>query len=137
MSREMPEILIVDDEAHIRVFLKSALKRMPCRIVGEAVNGREAVEKYRELRPDLVLLDQNMPHMNGEEALAQIIAADPEAQVVLLTSVSDADSVQKCISLGARDYIRKDLELDEIRRLIAEILGDLGRDPEGEADGEV
>ncbi len=114
------KVLLSDDEPHVRLLLKKALASMNGEIVGEAKDGRETVELYKAVRPDLTLLDINMPLKTGLEALEEIIAHDPKALVIMLTSVADSEYVQRCLTLGAAGYIRKDTPLSEMKRMIFE-----------------
>jgi two-component system, chemotaxis family, chemotaxis protein CheY len=123
MESSKKNLIIVDDESHIRLLMKTAVKSMNCEVVAEGANGAEALALYREKRPDLMLLDINMPVRNGDEALQDIIAEFPEATVVMLTSVSDMDTVEQCLGNGASGYIRKDTPLPEIKSMISDILG--------------
>lgn len=116
----VPRIVIADDELHIRLLIKKALTSMNYNVVGEASNGNEAVDMFKKERPDIILLDINMPFKSGEEALKEIISESPDTLVVMLTSVSDMESVDKCISAGATNYIRKDTPLAEIKSMISE-----------------
>jgi len=120
MSTRKPRVVIADDEDHIRKLMKAVMTAMNCEVVGEAKNGEEAVEIFKKERPHLLLLDINMPLKNGDEALEEIIEEFPDAFVIMLTSVSDMESVEKCISHGASNYIRKDTPLPEIKRIIKE-----------------
>ncbi len=112
--------VIADDEKHIRMLFKKVLTRMNCDVVGEASNGLEAVDLFIRKRPDLLLLDINMPYLKGEEALKMIMEISPDAFVIILTSVADAESVDRCISLGAADYIRKDTPFGKMAGMIGE-----------------
>jgi len=120
MENKKPRILLADDEGHIRAFMKAVIKTMGYEVVGEAGNGRDAVERFRELKPDITLLDINMPQKTGTEALQGIIEIEPNACVIMLTSLSDMASIQECITLGASNYIRKDTPLEDIKTMIAE-----------------
>lgn len=113
-------IALVDDEKHIRLMLRTALKVGGFEVLGEGADGREAIELYRRLRPDVLLLDINLPGMTGEEALAAIMEEFPDALVIMLTSLVEQASVLQALELGAAHYIRKDTPLDEIQRLIKE-----------------
>ncbi len=110
--------LLADDEAHIRLFVKATLASMGCSVVAEAANGREAVEQFRKHRPDVTLLDINMPVMNGQQALEAIRAEFPDAFVIMLTSLSGTEAVETCIAAGAANYIRKDTPLAELKQEI-------------------
>lgn len=122
MSDTKTRVLIADDEMHIRMLLKTVAATINCEVVAEAANGREAVSLFREKRPDLVLLDINMPLQTGEEALREIVKEFPAAVVIMLTSVSDMESIERCIDAGACNYIRKDTPLAEMKSLISETI---------------
>ncbi len=113
-------VLLADDETHLRMLMKTVMTSMNCEIVGEAKNGAEAVELYKKEKPDILLLDINMPVKTGEEALKEIIEEFPDAFVIMLTSLADMESVENCLNLGASNYIRKDTPLDEIKKIIKE-----------------
>jgi DNA-binding NarL/FixJ family response regulator len=122
MNDARPRVLVADDEQVMRLLITSILTKMNCEVVGQAVNGEEAVRLFREQRPDLLLMDINMPLKTGEEALQELRAEFPKALVVMLTSVIESATVEKCIALGAAGYIRKDSSVDEIKGIIREAL---------------
>jgi two-component system chemotaxis response regulator CheY len=115
-----PKVLIADDEVSCRALIKAVLNSMNCDVVGEAKNGEESLELYRKLKPHLLILDVNMPLKTGEEVLKEIMQDFPNAFVIMLTSVVDLPTIEKCLSLGAANYIRKDLPVDEMKALIKE-----------------
>ncbi|MFP4474612.1 MAG: response regulator transcription factor [Desulfatibacillaceae bacterium] len=117
-EQRKPTVIVADDEPHLRVLMRSIMRSMGIDIVGEAKNGKEAVEMWREFHPDLLLLDVNMPLMDGEDVLKEIMQDDEDAFVIMLTSVSDLGTVEKCVDLGASNYIRKDTPIPEIKKLI-------------------
>lgn len=100
-------VLVVDDSSTIRKIVAQHLKSEAYEICGEAATGREAVDRYRELSPDVVTLDINMPEMDGVAALGAILAHDPKARVVMLTSEGEKHVVLRAISAGARGYVVK------------------------------
>jgi two-component system, chemotaxis family, chemotaxis protein CheY len=112
--------VIADDERHIRMLLKAVLIKMNCEIIGEAVNGQEAVDLFKKEKPDMLLLDINMPVKTGIEALQEVIVDSPDAFVIILSSVADLESVKHSLELGAANYILKDTPLEEIKRIIKE-----------------
>ena len=121
----MPEkrkirIGLADDEIHIRMLMKKVFTSMGCEIAGEAKNGTEAVELYRREKPDIMPLDINMPIKTGDEALRDIVSEFPDAFVIMLTSLADVESVQKCLDAGAANYIRKDTPIAELKEIIKE-----------------
>lgn len=113
-------VLLADDETHIRLLLKTVLKSLKAEIVAEATTGQEAIDFYREKQPTLAMLDINMPVKTGQEALAEIISEFPEAQVIMMTSLSDSETVEECVELGATGYILKDTPVSEMKQLILE-----------------
>ncbi len=118
VSKRKPQAIIADDEAHIRILLKKVLTRMNCDVVGEAANGQETIDLFRQEHPDLLLLDINMPRKTGLEALKEIMAQDPTAFVIILTSLADMESIQQSLELGAANYILKDTPIEEIQQII-------------------
>ncbi len=122
MKSENCRIVIADDEAMIRYALKSIIKNLKMQCVGEAINGREAVALYAQEKPDLMFLDINMPIKNGDEALKEIRDKFPAANVVMLTSVAETETVKKCVFEGAVNYILKTTPLDQIKAMIEGIV---------------
>jgi two-component system, chemotaxis family, chemotaxis protein CheY len=122
------KILLTDDEPHIRKYVGLILKKYNAPIILEAADGAAAVSLYAQQKPDLVLLDVNMPNMDGIQALAEIRRSDPDALVVMLTSLANRQTVEECVRLGAIDYIRKDTRREELTsqfdRLMGECFGD-------------
>lgn len=116
-------ILIADDHALFRESLGSLLTAREFDVVGEASNGREAVEKAWELKPDVVLMDLSMPEVGGLEATKHLTAELPDIKVVILTASDDDESLFEAIKAGAKGYLLKDLDADEFFAL----LGAVGR----------
>lgn len=116
--KQKMRVMVVDDEDHVRKLITTVIKTMNCDIVGEAGNGKEAVSLFCTLKPHMLLLDINMPLKSGKEALSDIKRRFPNACVIMLTSLTDKETVEDCIELGASGFIRKDLPLDEMRDVI-------------------
>ena len=117
-------ILLVDDHTLFRSGLKALLSRQAdFEIVGEASDGLEGVKLAEQLKPDLVLLDLDMPVMNGTEALAQMLAANRELPVVMLTVSEDAEDLKEAFILGARGYLVKNIDaeylVNGVRQVVA------------------
>ena len=112
--------MIADDESHVRVLLRALLKSMNCEVVAEAANGVEAVELFKQEKPHMLLLDINMPLKTGDQVLQEILAQFPNALVIMLTSVTDLGTVEKCLDRGAANYIRKDTPPSELKSIIKE-----------------
>lgn len=119
-EKKKVRVLLVDDEMHIRELMKVALKDMNAEVVAEAGNGKEALELFRRHKPEVTILDVNMPVMGGVEALKAIKSEFPDAFVIMLTAVSSIKAVQEILELGAFGYIRKDTSLPEIKQNIKE-----------------
>ncbi len=116
---EAIKILIVDDHPVVREGICSMLKREPdFKIVGEATNGLEAIERVRELSPDVVLMDLRMPEMDGVEAISKIKEERPEVKFIILTTFSDDEYIFKGIAAGARAYLLKDAPREELFKAI-------------------
>ena len=116
---ESMKVLIADDHPVVREGLSAMLNRQPdIEVVGEAENGRECVEKTRELRPDIVLMDLRMPEMDGVEAMRQIAATNPEVRFIVLTTYDNDEYIFKGIEAGARAYLLKDSPREELFKAI-------------------
>ncbi|MBA4709538.1 response regulator [Aquitalea aquatica] len=116
-------ILLVDDHTLFRSGLKALLQRQSdFEIIGEAADGLEGVKLSEQLKPDVVLLDIDMPQMNGREALAQIMVSQPQLAVLMLTVSEDGEDLAECLKLGARGYLLKNINADfllaSIRRAV-------------------
>lgn len=107
-------VLIVDDEMFMRQILRDILQRASFEVVGEATNGEEAVQQYRQLQPDVVLMDIIMPRMDGIEATRQILSLDPQARVVMCTALGQEGILKKALQLGARDFLVKPFRPEKI-----------------------
>ncbi|MGC9434674.1 MAG: response regulator [Methanomicrobiales archaeon] len=119
----MSNILIVDDAMFMRTLLKNILFSGGYTIAGEAADGTEAVEKYRELSPDLVTMDVVMPNMNGIEALKSIREHDTRAKIIMCTAVGQEQMVKLAIKNGARGYIVKPFQAPKVLEEVGNVLG--------------
>ncbi len=117
-------VLIVDDEPHIRRYIGLILQKMGSPTLIEAGNGQEAIALFAQHRPDMVLMDVNMPIMDGLEALEQINAQDPDALVVMLTSLATRHVVERCLELGAANFVRKDTPKDVMAQVLTQTIAD-------------
>lgn len=117
----MKNVLIVDDAAFMRLNLKNILKD-DYDIVGEAENGKEAVEMYQEHSPDIVTMDITMPVMDGIEAIKAILDIDPEADIVVCSAMGQQKIVIQAIELGAKDFIVKPFKKDRVKEAIAKLV---------------
>lgn len=111
-------ILIVDDSDFMRLSLTKILKDNNIEIAGEAINGIDAIEKYKILRPSVVTMDLTMPEMDGEEAIKEILKIDPSAKIIVCSAMGQEIRVMRAIKAGAKTFIVKPLDP---KRLIEEI----------------
>lgn len=116
-------ILICDDAAFMRMMIKDILTKNGYNVVGEAENGAKAVEKYQELKPDLVLMDITMPEMDGIQALKAIKAADPAATVIMCSAMGQQAMVIESIQSGAKDFIVKPFQQDRVLEAVRKVVG--------------
>jgi two-component system chemotaxis response regulator CheY len=112
--------MIVDDAAFMRLNLRNILKD-EYDIVGEAKNGKEAVEMYQELKPDIVTMDITMPVMDGLEAIRAIKDIDPDAQIIVCSAMGQQKMIIEAIEAGAKDFIVKPFKegrvIEAVRKL--------------------
>lgn len=121
----MAKIMLVDDAAFMRMMVKNSLTKggfADCEYV-EAQDGAEAVKKYDEENPDLVIMDITMPNMDGLQALKKIREGDPNAKVVMCTAMGQESMVVEAIKNGARDFVVKPFNAERICATVKDILG--------------
>lgn len=116
------KVLIVDDLAFVRMMIKDILVKHGYSVCGEAANGVEAIKKYIELKPDIVLLDITMPVMNGLDALQKIIASDPNAKVIMCSALGQQKLIISAIQAGAKDFIVKPFKEERLVSAIKKVL---------------
>lgn len=110
----MKKVLIVDDAAFMRMSIRIILEKNGYEVVGEAENGTVAVNKYKELNPDIVTMDITMPEMSGIEALKLIMEYDSNATVVMLSAMGQQDKVMEAVMLGAKTFIVKPFKEEHV-----------------------
>jgi two-component system, chemotaxis family, chemotaxis protein CheY len=115
-------ILVVDDAAFMRMMIKDILTKNGYEVVGEASDGAQAVEKYQELKPDLVTLDITMPEVDGIEALKRIRAVDPSARVIMCSAMGQQAMVIDAIQAGAKDFVVKPFQADRVLEAVRKAL---------------
>ena len=113
--------MVVDDSAVMRMMIKNILVNNGFEVAGEAGNGRAAVKKYKEVRPDIVTMDVTMDEMNGIEALSRIIGIDPDAKIVMVSSMGQEVVVRDAIMLGAKGFILKPFNEKQIIEMFARL----------------
>ena len=116
-------ILICDDAAFMRMMIKDILTKNGYNIAGEAENGAKAVEKYAELKPDLVLMDITMPEMDGIQALKNIRESDPNAAIIMSSAMGQQAMVIESIQSGAKDFIVKPFQADRVIEAVRKVVG--------------
>ena len=119
----MAKILIVDDAAFMRKVIRDTLTKSGYTDLYEAVDGKDAVEKYFEIKPDLVLMDITMPNMDGLEALKAIRAKDSNANVVMCSAMGQEAMVVEAVQAGIKDFIVKPFKEDRLMKAVNTILG--------------
>lgn len=115
-------VLICDDSMLIRKKLRSTLEKCKCKEILEAVNGHVAVELAKAQNPDLIFMDIVMPEKDGIEALREIMAFNPNAKVVMASSVGTNDRLKEALGYGAYDFIQKPLSFEAITSIIEKVL---------------
>lgn len=109
----MAGVLVVDDTKFMRMTLIDMLANLKHHVVGEAGNGEEAVQQYRKLKPDLVIMDITMPVMNGIEATEKILSEFPGGKIIICSAMGQQKMVMEAIEAGAKDFVTK--PFDEVR----------------------
>jgi two-component system, chemotaxis family, chemotaxis protein CheY len=118
----MARVLVVDDAAFMRKMVGDALAKGGHEVVGEAGNGLEALSQFQALKPDLMTLDITMPEKDGLAALADIMAADPSARVVMCSALGQESKVLEAIKLGAKDFVVKPFQPDRVIEAVGKAL---------------
>lgn len=116
-------ILLVDDAAFMRMMIKDILSKNGYEILGEAENGAKAVEKYKEVNPDLVIMDITMPEVDGIQAVKEIKGIDPNAKIIMCSAMGQQSMVIEAIQSGAKDFIVKPFQADRILEAVKKIIG--------------
>lgn len=116
-------VLVCDDAIFMRAMISDILKQAGFEVVGEAETGLQAVEKYRELRPDLVTMDIVMPDMGGIDAVRAIISEFPEAQILMCSAMGQQALVVEAVQAGARDFVVKPFQPSRVLEAVQRVLG--------------
>lgn len=120
----MAKILIVDDSIIMRKNLEHILKAVGHEVVGQAINGKQAVTLYEELKPDLVTMDISMPMLSGTDAVSEIVKKDPKAKIIMISAINQKQMVFEAIKNGAKHYIVKPIERENVLKVITAVLLD-------------
>jgi two-component system chemotaxis response regulator CheY len=116
-------VMVVDDAAFMRMMIKDILSKNGYNIVGEAENGKKAVDTYAECKPDLVLMDITMPEMDGIQALKAIRGNDPNASIIMCSAMGQQAMVIEAIQSGAKDFIVKPFQADRVLEAVKKVIG--------------
>lgn len=119
----MVKILVVDDALFMRTMLRGILEKGGHTVLGEAANGVEAVNQYRALQPELVLMDITMPELSGIEAVKAIKILDEGAKVIMCSAMGQQSMVLEAIQAGAKDFIVKPFNHERVLKAIANVTG--------------
>ncbi len=117
------QVLIVDDAAFMRMMLKDVLSKNGYVIAGEAENGLKALEKFKELGPDLVIMDITMPEMDGISAVKEIKKLNADANVIMCSAMGQQAMVIEAIQAGAKDFIVKPFQADRVLEAVKKVIG--------------
>lgn len=120
----MAKILVVDDAAFMRMMVKDTLTKNGYTDLEEAGDGAQALEKYKSIKPDLVIMDITMPNMDGLEALKAIRAEDPSASVVMCSAMGQEAMVIEAIKSGAKDFIVKPFKPERVLKTVTSLVGE-------------
>ncbi len=118
------KILIVDDAKFMRVILRETLEEAGYEVIGEAESGSEALWKYFDLNPDLMILDIIIPVLEGNVVLGRVLAKDPSAKILVVSAVGQRLLVDKALNSGAAGYIVKPIEPEQLLKEVKRILGE-------------
>src|SRR6188768_4244551 len=123
MTKEMCKVLLADDHAILRDGIRSMISRMKnIEIVGEASNGQEAVDKFMELKPNLIILDISMPEKNGMQVAKEILETSTQANIIILSMYDDEDYINRCLELGVKGYVVKNESGTELELAIQSVI---------------
>src|SRR5699024_1474160 len=117
----MATILVTDDAAFMRMQLKDNLTKLGHNVIGEAENGKEAVEKCQELEPELVTMDITMPEMDGVEAVKEIKKINPDVKIIMCSAMGQQSMVLDAIKAGAADFIVKPFNAERIKEALDKV----------------
>jgi two-component system chemotaxis response regulator CheY len=121
-ERTAPTVMIVDDALFMRMMIRDILSKDGFEVVAEAENGIEAVEKYKETRPDIVTMDIVMPEMDGIEAVRQIMKIDPNARILMCSAMGQQPLVVEALEAGAKDFIIKPFQPSKVIEAVEKAL---------------
>ncbi|WP_270566390.1 response regulator [Clostridium beijerinckii] len=116
------KILVVDDSPMVHALMKRALENNEFTICGSAKNGKDGVEKYKELSPDIITMDITMPIMDGLEASKEIMSINPKAKIVMLSAMGDEEIIETAKEIGINYFLKKPFNQEELLDVVKKIL---------------
>ena len=117
-------VLLVDDSlAQRHIIARQLAAADGVEVCGQVASGREALYEYASLRPDVVLLDLVMPEMDGEQVLHALLQMDPEAKVIIVSSLATGDAVERCLQAGAQSFLQKPFAAPDLLRVLGTVMG--------------
>ena len=116
----MANVLIADDSESIRLVLRDILAIGEHKVAAEAEDGEEAVEKFSEIQPDLLLLDLAMPKKDGLTVVKEIISKHPDAKIIIVTASDDQKTINDCLAAGAVSFISKPFDFNKVLKVISD-----------------
>lgn len=117
----MKSVLIVDDASFMRGSLKLMLERNGYKVIGEAENGKVAIQKFRDLKPDIITMDITMPEMDGIEAVKAIRAIDPTSVIVMISAMGQQPNVVEAVQSGAKGFIVKPFKEEHVLKALEKL----------------
>lgn len=120
----MATVLVVDDAVFMRATIKRMLENHQFEVIGEAENGQEAINMYKQLMPDVVTMDITMPGMSGIEAVKAIITDYPDAKIVMVTALGQQKLIVDALESGAKDFITKPFDPDQLVHVLSNVTAD-------------
>lgn len=116
------KFLVVDDANFMRLLLKKIIVESGHEVVGEAENGRVAIELTKQLAPDVIIMDITMPEVNGLDALREIMEFNPKIKVIMCSAIDRKDMILKALQMGARDFISKPFDESKVKKVIKKVI---------------
>ncbi len=118
----LKHVMLVDDSLLVLKMLEKTLQKLDCQVSATARNGKDAVKLYQEHKPELVFMDITMPIKSGLEAAAEIMGLDPQARIIMLTAMGDAEIMARAREIGVRDFLQKPFDEQMIKDTLVKLI---------------
>jgi two-component system chemotaxis response regulator CheY len=115
--------IVIDDSDFARMNIRKIITTIGGEVVGEAKDGKHAIDLYKKLKPDLVLLDITMPRVDGLEALRSIMEIDRDARIIIVSSLGNKEMIKEALSRGAKQFVTKSFNANHVDMIIRAVLG--------------